>query len=95
MANSTEGDKLDNKFAKAVVATASPESELGSIVSEVGVLTPPENAAQLSDALLKLASNPAKRAALGGQGRHWVLSQWAKEKVLPAFEAHLGNMLEL
>jgi len=54
---------------------------------------------QISKSLLDLPNmaitrNPAKRAALGEKGGRWVLLQWAKEKVLRAFEANLGNMLE-
>jgi len=79
--------KLSGMLAsgKVVVATASPESELGSVVSEVGVLTPPGNAEQLSDVLQKLASNPENRAVLGEKGRNWVLLQWSKETVLSRF----------
>ena len=89
--------KLSGMLAsgKVVVATASPDSELGSIVSEIGVLTPPGNVGALSEAIHLLAGNQKQRETLGEKGRRWVVSQWAKEKVLRVFEAHLGNMLEL
>ena len=89
--------KLSGMLAsgKVVVAIASPESELGSIVSEVGLLTPPGNVGALSEAIHMLAKNQKQRETLGERGRRWVVSHWAKEKVLHVFEAHLGNMLEL
>ena len=89
--------KLSGMLAsgKVVVATASPESELGSIVSEVGLLTPPGNVGALSEAIHLLAKNQKQRETLGERGRRWVVSHWAKEKVLHVFEAHLGDMLEL
>ena len=89
--------KLSGMLAsgKVVVATASPESELGSIVSEVGLLTPPGNVGALSEAIHMLAKNQKQRETLGERGRRWVVSHWAKEKVLHVFEAHLGDMLEL
>ena len=88
--------KLSGMLAsgKVVVATASPESELGSIVSDVGILAPPGDAAQLSGALLTLARNPEQRVDLGEKGRNWVVSHWEMHKVLRTFEAHLKNMLE-
>ena len=89
--------KLSGMLAsgKVVVATASPESELGSIVSEVGLLSPPGNVGALSEAIHMLAKNQKQRETLGERGRRWVVSHWAKEKVLHVFEAHLGDMLEL
>jgi colanic acid biosynthesis glycosyl transferase WcaI len=79
---------------KVVVATASPESELGSVVSETGILILPGDVEELSAALLALAKDPAQRAVLGKQGREWVCSHWAKEAVLDAFEQELGDVLE-
>jgi colanic acid biosynthesis glycosyl transferase WcaI len=79
---------------KVVVATASPTSELGSIVSEVGILSPPEDPMKLSENILALAANSAKRVNLGVKGRNWVVSHWEKRTVLQEFEARLRSMLE-
>jgi colanic acid biosynthesis glycosyl transferase WcaI len=79
---------------KAVVATAAPQSELGAVIRETGVLTSPGNVEELSAAFLALAKNPARRTALGKKGRTWVLSHWAEERVLDAFEKHLENVLK-
>jgi len=86
--------KLSGMLAsgKVVVATALPGSELGSVVSDVGVLTPPENAAQLADALLTLARDPAQRDVLGKKGRSWVVSHWAKDRVLAEIELHMQEI---
>jgi colanic acid biosynthesis glycosyl transferase WcaI len=88
--------KLSGMLAsgKVVVATASPTSELGSIVSEVGILSPPEDPMKLSENILALAANSAKRVNLGVKGRNWVVSHWEKRTVLQEFEARLRSMLE-
>jgi colanic acid biosynthesis glycosyl transferase WcaI len=80
---------------KVVVATASPTSELGAVISKTGILTSPGNVEELSKAFLALAKNSAQRAMLGKQGRRWVCSHWAKERVLDAFEKQLEDVLLL
>ncbi|MBT7600295.1 MAG: glycosyltransferase WbuB [Anaerolineae bacterium] len=79
---------------KAVIATASSKSELGEIVNDVGILTSPGNTRELSNAIHRLAKSPKKRAFLGNKGRKWVVSRWAREKVLDRFEKNLEGMLE-
>jgi colanic acid biosynthesis glycosyl transferase WcaI len=88
--------KLSGMLAsgKVVVSTTPKDSELGLIVGNVGVITSPGNVKKLSEILLKLSRNPVRRAKLGEKGRNWVVSNWAKEKVLFEFEAELRKLLE-
>ena len=79
---------------KVVIATAPVPSELGVIVSEVGILTTPGNARELSDAVLKLANNSALRISLGKRGRNWVVTHWEKSTILQDLELILHSLLE-
>jgi len=66
--------KLSGMLAsgKAVVFTAEPDTELGSVANQVGVLVPPEDTNALEQAILDLAKNPSLRAELGQKGCGWV-----------------------
>ena len=88
--------KLSGMLAsgKAVIATVHPESELGTVIRAAGLLTPPEDAKALFDALERLAQDIALRDTLGQKGRTWVLDHWAKEKILSSFESNFKNLLK-
>jgi len=85
--------KLSGMLAsgKAVIATADPESELGAVIKEVGLLTPPEKVDELFVALKKLVQDSSLRNSLGKKGRAWVLDHWEKETILKEFEKNLKN----
>jgi colanic acid biosynthesis glycosyl transferase WcaI len=76
--------KLSGMLAsgKVVVATAAPDSELGQIIANVGVLTQPGNVNELVSALIFLRNNPSQREFLGDKGRQWVVSHWSKKVIL-------------
>lgn len=88
--------KLSGMLAsgKVVVTTAHPESELGTIVAQVGVLSPPGDYEVLAFKMSELAQNPEQRKRLGKKGRAWLVDHWSRDIVLPAFLAHLKYMLE-
>jgi colanic acid biosynthesis glycosyl transferase WcaI len=79
--------KLSGMLAsgKAVIATARPETELATVVGQVGVVVPPEDEVALAHAIRHLAQNARYREDLGRAGRDWVVENWAKEKVLNNF----------
>ena len=83
--------KLSGMLAsgKPVIATANPDTELGRVVSQVGVLAPPEDSAALADAILWLAQSSSERSILGKKGREFTVKTWNAETILTRFEQHL------
>ena len=86
--------KLNGMFAsgKAVIATANPDTELGRIVTEAGVLVAPEDPAALADAIRQLSESSEKRDLLGHKGRAYALENWNAEIVLAQFHQHLQEL---
>lgn len=87
--------KLAGMFAsgKPVIATATPETEVGEIVSAVGLLVPPEDASKLSEAILGLAKDKSLRDHLGMLGRKYAEDNLGKERILLHFERQLVALL--
>jgi colanic acid biosynthesis glycosyl transferase WcaI len=88
--------KLSGMFAsgKAVIATANPETELGQVVRDVGLLVPPENPAALANAILQLTNSPAERFASGQKGREYAIKNLDSELVFCQFEQSLSKLVE-
>jgi colanic acid biosynthesis glycosyl transferase WcaI len=63
--------KLTGMFAsgRAVIAMARADTELYSVVAPRGLIVEPEDVVALTDAIVALAADPDRRAALGAQGR--------------------------
>ncbi|MBI5962803.1 MAG: glycosyltransferase WbuB [Chloroflexi bacterium] len=83
--------KLSGMLAsgRAVIATASPQTELGQIVREVGCLVPPDDCDALAEAILELAASPAMRIELGKKGREYAVKNWDSSAILTQFEKKL------
>ena len=79
---------------KAVIATASPQTEVGQVVGKVGLLVPPEDTDALAEAILKLAASPEMRAELGGKGRDYAVKNWDLAAVLLRFEKDLSQLAD-
>lgn len=65
---------------RPVLATADADTQVGRLVSQCGVLSPPGDAAALVEALLDLAGDPVRQERLGAAGRRIAeanFSQWA------------------
>ena len=77
---------------RAIVATADRNTELGQIISRVGVLISPHNTAELADVICKLADSPDQRARLGASARNYVCERWSAELVLPRFHEQLTHL---
>lgn len=71
---------------RAVIATARPDSELGRVISQTGLLVPPENPDALVAAINDLAGKHEKRQRLGRQARAYAEQHLDKEKILARFE---------
>ena len=78
---------------KVVLATANPDTEIGNLVSQVGVLVPPEDQPALCEAILKLGIAAQERTRLGMKGRAFVCKHWSGERVLGAFERGLREFV--
>ncbi|QOT80001.1 glycosyltransferase WbuB [Cupriavidus basilensis] len=79
--------------ARPVIATAEPDTELGRVVAQCGVLVPPGDAAALAAAIDTLAAQPALRAHLGGAGRRWAEQHLDRDMVLGELEKALFALI--
>jgi colanic acid biosynthesis glycosyl transferase WcaI len=79
---------------KPVIATASPETEIGAVVGQNGVLIPPGDRQALCKAILESAESPQRRLCLGQKGHAFVSENWSRDHVLPVFERHLRELVE-
>lgn len=79
---------------RAVIATAYPDTEIGRVINQVGVLVSPQDASGLADAILSLAASPHQRRRLGEKGRKFVCDNWSAEIVLPRFLEQLNKLME-
>lgn len=81
---------------RPVLATAHPQTELGHVVAhdaECGVVVPPEDPAAMADALRQLVADPARRAALGANGRRYAERELNRDVILARFEAQLKALV--
>lgn len=81
---------------RAVLATAPRGTELCRVVEHdaaCGVVVPPENPAAMAEALRALAADPARRAALGANGRRHAEAELSQDAILRRFETQLREML--
>lgn len=81
---------------RAVLATARADTELCRVVEHdaaCGVVVPPENPAALAEALRALATDPARRAALGAQGRRYAEAELSRDAILRRFEMQLQALV--
>jgi len=76
---------------RPVVATAEPDSEVGRIVAQCGIIVPHGNAAALARAIAHLAGEPEKRKALGERARAVCAASLSAGKILAAFEQELAR----
>jgi colanic acid biosynthesis glycosyl transferase WcaI len=79
---------------KPVIATANPETEIGTVVGRNGVLVPPGDQQALYQAILELAESLQRRSRLGQKGRAFVCQNWTREHILTVFELHLRELVE-
>jgi colanic acid biosynthesis glycosyl transferase WcaI len=88
--------KLSGMLAsgKAVIATAEDDTEIGVVVSNVGVLVPPENPQSFAKAILELSGDKNRREYLGAIGREYAVEYWGKEIVLDKWLDTIKSCLE-
>jgi colanic acid biosynthesis glycosyl transferase WcaI len=78
---------------KVVLTTANPNSEVGKVVGQVGVLVPPGDQPALWEAILELGISSQERTRLGMKGRAYVCKYWNTERILGDFERHLREFV--
>ena len=78
---------------RPVIATCREGTELARVVSECGMVTPPEDAQALAQAILSLVDDPQRGQALGARGRKHAEDHLSKESVLRRFEEHCADLL--
>ena len=79
--------------SRPVIANANPDTEVGSIVGEVGLLVPPGEGEALAKAILSLSKDMPLRARMGSAGRKFAQRQLDKQIILSSFESNLANLL--
>jgi colanic acid biosynthesis glycosyl transferase WcaI len=74
---------------RPVVATAYEGSEVASVVSECGIVVPPEDPTALANAIALLSENEPERKGLGIKARAYAVKHFRREAILGAFERTL------
>ena len=67
---------------RAIVATCNAQSEIANVVSQCGVVVPPEDAEALANALVALADTPEHRRTMGEAARRFAEDQIGRDAVL-------------
>jgi colanic acid biosynthesis glycosyl transferase WcaI len=89
--------KLGNILAagRPFIATARPETELGrfAAASQAGLVTPPEDAGALAQAIVHLAQNDAARKKMGGRARQFAEDRLGRDKIMAEWEHLLYGLI--
>jgi colanic acid biosynthesis glycosyl transferase WcaI len=75
--------------ARPVVATAHPGTEVAEVVTQCGLVVPPEDALALAEAIVRLADDAELRKAFGQAGRQYAEQNLDRDVVLRRYEAEL------
>ncbi len=78
---------------RPIVATVRPESEVGQIVANCGVIVPPGDFKALSNAVQMLADEGDQRGRMGAEARNYAVLRLRQELILNDFERELGVRL--
>lgn len=82
---------------RPVVATAQAQTDLGRVVAQdaaCGLVTTPENAAAMANAIRTLAADAPLRARLGASGRAYAERELSQDGILSRFEAQLLALVQ-
>ncbi|NCU02152.1 glycosyltransferase, partial [Candidatus Macondimonas diazotrophica] len=71
---------------RPVIATAAPETQVGRVVGDCGLLVPPGDGAALTQAIVALAADPDQRRTLGVAARAYAETHLAREAIMTRFE---------
>jgi colanic acid biosynthesis glycosyl transferase WcaI len=89
--------KLGNILAagRPFIATAEPETELGRVTTEsqAGLLTPPEDAGALAQAIVHLAQDEDARKKMGLRARQFAEAWLGRDKIMAEWERLLYGLV--
>ncbi len=89
--------KLGNILAagRPFIATARPETELGRVTTEsqAGLLTPPEDAGALAQAIVHLAQDEDARKKMGLRARQFAEAWLGRDKIMAEWERLLYGLV--
>ena len=89
--------KLGNILAagRPFIATARPETELGRVAQEsrAGLLTPPEDAGSLAQAIVRLARDEDARRKMGHRARQFAEAWLGRDKIMAEWERLLYGLV--
>lgn len=76
---------------RPVIASLNATSEVADVLrsSEGGIVVVPEDGTALSDAVVRLAAEPERRAAMGEAGRAYARAHWDRDRLLAHMEQEL------
>lgn len=77
---------------RPVIATCSPDSELGRVASRCGLVTQPGNAMALASAIVQLTDAPADRGDLGRKARRYAEQRLSINGILSSFCMRAGRL---
>ena len=79
---------------KAIIATAQEGTELAAVVRKCGLVVPPEQPDEFSDAILRLARDPQIRKTLGRNGRGLAERELSKDVVSGRFLENIRHCVD-
>ncbi len=80
---------------RPILGLADPDSEVAALLGEreCGLAVPPDAAAAVAEAVRTLKRSPEMRRRLGGNAREHVVGQFARDKILGAYDKLLRSMV--
>lgn len=78
---------------RPVIATTNPDTEIGFLIQQAGLLIPPENSAALAEGILHLASHPEIREKMGKQARIIAENQFSRLKIMAVLDSSLYKLM--
>lgn len=88
--------KLPNMLAsgRPVVATVTPDTDLGRELGECGLIVPPHDAGAFADAIVRLLDDETLRDKCGRNAQARAAERWSKQAILEQFERELFAVVD-
>jgi colanic acid biosynthesis glycosyl transferase WcaI len=77
---------------KPVIATVEPNSQIALTIDTAGIITPPEDATALADAIHLLVSDPERRRRMSEAALDIARTSFEAERILRGMEARLADL---
>lgn len=74
---------------RPILATAQPGTQVAEVVSQCGLVVPPDDAEAIALGIKQLAGDPAGRVRLGNEAREYAERNLSREAILQRFEQDL------